>query len=115
MRMPNPLFVRRAEVESPPFNAKESREFESPSLRQRVPISGDTPLKSPKCPPQRPYTYKYGRGENHSRTGYRQLPAKISVGEFGATVWDFRHRPRHVGSEGALSGSFLQIVSGRSR
>ena len=67
---------------------RESRGIESPSPRQRAPISGDSPLESPKSPAQRPHMHKCGRGENHSRSGYGQLPAKISVGEFGATVWD---------------------------
>jgi hypothetical protein len=60
--------------------------FEFSSLRYRVPISGDTPFKSAKSPPQRRHLQLCGCGESHFQVGDIQFAARISVGEFGATV-----------------------------
>ena len=46
--------------------------------------------------------HKYGRGESALTEGGAQFEAIISVGEFGATVWDFQDRRGHVGIEGPL-------------
>ena len=64
----NPFFHRTVGQTRDDFcrsDPKGSREFESPSLRHRVPISGYTPPKSAKSPPQRPHLQRCGRRENH--------------------------------------------------
>src|SRR5258708_38183069 len=61
-------------------DSKGSRGFESPPLRHRVPISGDTSLGSPKSPPQRPHLQICGRGEKSLSSSDGQFAPKISVG-----------------------------------
>src|ERR1700722_6796514 len=87
------LAVRRGEVAESGLtrtpgtrvDPKGSRGFESPPLRQRVPISGDPLIEWPKSAPQRAHMHKYGRGESALTASGEQFEAIISVGEFGAT------------------------------
>jgi hypothetical protein len=86
------------------------------SLANRVPISGDTPAESPNSPRQRPLSQICGRGENRFPAGDAQFAAKISVGKFGATVWELRRRTTICGSIGfALTSSFRLLVPARSK
>ena len=56
------------------------------ALRHRVPISRATSPESPNTPRQRLLLYVCGSGENHFPEDDGQFAAKVSVGNFGATV-----------------------------
>src|ERR1039458_4813356 len=85
-------------------------------IRHRVSISGDTSPESPKSPRQRRHLQMCGSGENHLQLGHAQFAAKISVGKFGATVWELRRRTTICGSIGfALTSSFRPLVPARSK
>ena len=64
-----------------------SRGFESPSLRQAVPISRYSPLESLNSARQRLISNVNGSGENHIPANDARFAPKVSVGKFGATVW----------------------------
>ena len=63
------------------IKVKQDREFESPLLRHRVPISENTWLESLNSPRQRALLHVRGSGENHFPAGDAQFAAKISVGK----------------------------------
>src|ERR1019366_6547490 len=91
-------------------------EFESPPLRQAVLISRYSPLESPNSARQRLISNVGGSGENRFSARDAQFAAKISVGKFGATVWELRRRTTIPGSIGfALTSSFRPLVPARSK
>ena len=64
------------------------RGFESLPLRHRVLISQYRALELPNNARQRRLSHVGGSGDDQFPEGDGQFAAKISVGEFGATVWE---------------------------
>jgi hypothetical protein len=57
-----------------------------------------------------------GSGETHFPEGDGQFTAKVSVGKFGATVWELRRRTTICGSSGfALTSLFRPLVLAHSK
>ena len=108
--------VRQTRTEFLLSGPEGSRGFESAPLRDPVLVSGDSPLKLLNSPRQRRHLQMCGSGENHLQLGHAQFAAKISVGKFGATVWELRRRTTICGSIGvALTSLFRPLVPARSK